>query len=363
MADKKLILVINPGSTSTKFAVFEDEKSIFEETVRHPLSDFADCEKMADQMTVRMRYITEALSRQGIKLEKLSAVVGRGGLVAPMASGTYVVTEAMLKDLHREKASIHASCLGGIIAYDLGKKYSIPAYIVDSVVVDEIVPEARISGIPQIERISAFHALNAKAVARLCAKDLGLDYNDARLVVCHMGGGISTSAHRYGRAIDVINGIAGEGGFSPERCGGVYGQNLVEMSFSGQYTKEELLAFMQKNGGIKAYLGVNDMRDVEKMVMRGDPKASLVLNAMAYQVAKDIGTMVVALEGRVDAIVLTGGIAYSNMFTGMIKNYVDRLAPVKVYPGELEMEALAWGGLRVLRGEEKPGAYVGLDEQ
>lgn len=360
MTDKKLILVINPGSTSTKFAVFEDERPLFEETVRHPAEDFAGCERIADQREVRMRYITEALRRHDLPLERLDAVVGRCGIVAPLSSGTYEINDLLLEDLHGPQAAIHAACLGGIIARGLGDQFGLPSYVVDPVTVDEIIPEARISGIPDIPRLSNFHALNSKAVARLCAGDLGLDYDDARIVTCHMGGGVTVAAHRYGQTIDTTHGIAGEGPFSPERCGEVYGQSLVEMSFSGQYTKEQILAYLQRDGGIKAYLGVNDMREVERMIAEGHEKARLILTAMAYQVSKTIATMVVALEGRVDAIALTGGIAYSKLFTDLVKKYVGSLAPVRLYPGELEMEALAGGALRVLRGQERAKTYQGF---
>jgi butyrate kinase len=361
MADKYLILAINPGSTSTKFAVFENETSIFEKTIRHPPEDFAKCVKIKDQKSVRLKYILDALKEKGIALESLKAVVGRGGIIAPMASGTYDVNEKMLQDLTEENgsASAHASCLGGIIAADMAKTYKISAFIVDPVVVDEFIPEARISGIPDIERISVFHALNTKAVARLVAKGMGMKYEEGRFVLVHMGGGVTVGAHRYGQVIDVTNGITGEGPITPERSGALPCEPLIQLCFSGKYTKEQLLGFVQKNGGIKAYLGTNDMRDVEKMSANGDAKATLILNAMAYQVAKDIGAMVAALEGRVDAIILTGGIAYSNLFNGLIKKFVDRLAPVRAYPGELEMEALAWGALRVLRGEEKASTYTG----
>jgi butyrate kinase len=362
MAEHKyLILVVNPGSTSTKFAVFENEKSLFEKTIRHPPEDFANCAKIKDQKSIRLKYIYDALKENKISLESINAVVGRGGILAPMASGTYDVNEKMLQDLTEEDgaANAHASCLGGIIAAEMAKTYKIPAYIVDPVVVDELIPEARISGLPAVERSPIFHALNTKAIARLAAKDMGMKYTDARFVLVHLGGGVSVGAHRYGSIIDVNNAVTGEGPFSPERSGGLPCAPLIEMCFSGEYTKEQLLGFLQKNGGIKAYLNTNDMRDVERMSQSGDAKATLIFNAMAYQIAKEVGAMTAVLEGRVDAIILTGGIAYSNTFTGMIKKYVDRLAPVRVYPGELEMEALAWGALRVLRGEEKPSTYTG----
>ncbi|MDR2826307.1 MAG: butyrate kinase [Deltaproteobacteria bacterium] len=362
MADNKyLILAINPGSTSTKFAVFENDKSIFEKTVRHPPEDFAKCVQIKDQKNIRLKYIMDALKEKSLGLEAFQAVVARGGITAPVPSGTYDVNEKMLHDLTDEKggASAHASCLGGIIAADIAKNYKIPAFIVDPVVVDELIPEARISGIPEIERKPTFHALNTKAVARLIAKQMGMNYNEARLVVVHMGGGVTIGAHRYGKVIDVNNAVTGEGPFSPERSGALPAAPLIEMCFSGKYTKDQLLAFLQKSGGIKAYLNTNDMRDVEKLSGEGDAKATLLLNAMAYQIAKEVGAMVAALEGRVDAIILTGGIAYSNLINGLIKKYVDRFAPVRSYPGELEMEALAWGALRILRGEEKPSVYTG----
>jgi butyrate kinase len=354
---KHLILVINPGSTSTKFAVFENESSVFDKTIRHPPEDFSNCPDIKSQKEVRLRYIYETLKEKGFALSEFDTVVGRGGITRPLSSGTYAVNETMLKDLMSGPASAHASCLGGIIAAEIAGRHNIPAFVVDPVVVDELMPEARLSGIPAIPRTSIFHALNAKAVARLCARDMGLRYEDARFVVAHLGGGITVGAHCYGQVIDVTNGIDGEGPFSPERCGSAPVVPVIELCFSGKLQKEELIAWFQKNGGIKAYLGLNDMREVESRASGGDEKALLVLKAMIYQISKDIGAMAVALQGRVDAIILTGGIAHSNQFTAGIKQYVDRLAPVRTYPGELEMEALAWGGLRVLRGEEKAREY------
>ena len=361
-AEKYLILVLNPGSTSTKFAVFENEQALFEQTVRHPAEDFAACPSIVDQRSVRLRYILDALAERGVRLEDLDAVVGRGGLVAPLASGTYGINELMLQDLRGEYAGSHASCLGGLIAADLAAQYNIPAFVVDPAVVDEMIPEARLSGLPQIKRESVFHALNTKAVARLCASDLGLDYVDARFIVSHLGGGITTGAHLYGRVIDATHGMYGEGPFTPERSGAVYGRGLIEMAFSGRYTRQELLALMQRNGGLKAYLGSNDLREVENRVERGEAEATLVLRAMVYQIAKDIGSMYTVLNCRCDAVILTGGIAFSGLVVSMLKERVAGLAPIKVYPGELEMEALAWGGLRVLRGREKAAEYTGYVE-
>lgn len=353
-----LILVINPGSTSTKIAVFENENAIMEKVIRHPSEDFAECPSILSQMPIRIQYIDAALAEAKIDLSQLSAVVGRGGLIQPIDSGTYLVNEKMADDLIDSAAMIHASSLGGLIAADIGKRYAIPSYVVDPVVVDELETCARLTGFPGIERRSAFHALNTKAVARKCAEDMGINYEDGRFVVAHMGGGISVGAHRYGRVIDVNDAISGEGPFSPERCGAVPLEAVIKMCYSGRVTKEDMLGMVTKHGGMIAYLGTNDLVKVEKMIREGDEYAALVVDSMAYQVSKEIGAMVAALEGRVDAIILTGGLAYSIRFTGVIKQRVDRIAKVVTYPGENEMEALASGALRVLTGKQRVSEYV-----
>lgn len=353
-----LILVINPGSTSTKIAVFENENAIMEKVIRHPSEDFAGCSSILNQMPIRIQYIDAALAEAKIDLSQLSAVVGRGGLIQPIDSGTYLVNEKMADDLIDSAAMIHASSLGGLIAADIGKRYDIPAYVVDPVVVDELETYARLTGFPGVERRSAFHALNTKAVARKCAEDMGINYEDGRFVVAHMGGGISVGAHRYGRVIDVNDAISGEGPFSPERCGAVPLEAVIKMCYSGRVTKEDMLGMVTKHGGMIAYLGTNDLVKVEKMIREGDEYAALVVDSMAYQVSKEIGAMVAALEGRVDAIILTGGLAYSVRFTGVIKQRVDRIAKVVTYPGENEMEALASGALRVLTGKQRVSEYV-----
>jgi butyrate kinase len=237
--------------------------------------------------------------------------------------------------------------------------YQKPAYVVDPVVVDEMDPYAKLTGMPGIERRSVFHALNQKAVARRCARDMGMPYEDGRFVVAHMGGGITVGAHRYGRVIDVNDGLAGEGPFSPERTGGLPAEPLIRMCFSGAYTQKDLLDKVSRGGGMSAYLGTHDLRECERLIKEGDDYASLVLESMAYQVSKEIGGMVAVLEGRVDAIILTGGLAYSNRFTGAIKNRVGLIAKVRVYPGEDELTALAEGALRVIKGEEKAKEYNG----
>lgn len=351
------ILTLNPGSTSTKVGVFENHRAIATHTIRHAAEEFADFASVLDQKETRVRHVLDFLEANGIDGTKLDAAVGRGGIIKPIDSGTYNINAKMLEDLHRGAASSHASSLGAIIAAEMGARFGIPAYTVDPVVVDEMEQVAKMTGIPGIERRSVFHALNTKAVARKCAAQLGLAYEDGRFIVAHMGGGISVGAHRYGRVIDVNDGISGEGPFTPERCGSVPAKPLIEMCFSGHLTKEELLALTNKNGGLVAYLGTNDMTEVERMVQKGDEFAALVMDSMAYQIAKEIGAMAAALEGRINAIILTGGLAYSTRFTGAIKQRVDPIARVMTYPGEDEMTALADGALRVLNGSAKALEY------
>jgi butyrate kinase len=352
-----LILAINPGSTSTKVALYEGDRCRAEKTVRHKAGELDRFSIVIEQKELRMKYVEEFLAEAGIDPAGLDAVVGRGGIIRPIDSGTYLINEKMLQDLSGKEANRHPSALGGIIAAEIGKKYGIPAYTVDPVVVDEMETVAKLSGIPGIERRSVFHALNAKAVARSCAESLGIKYEDGRFIVAHMGGGISVGAHRYGRVIDVNDALSGEGPFSPERSGGVPLAQLVEMCYSGHYTKEEILALIMRRGGMFAYLGTNNLKEVEDMIRKGDEFAALVMDTMAYQVAKDIGAMSAVLEGRVNAIILTGGLAYSTRFTGAIRQRVDQIAPVLTRPGEDEMLALAEGVVRVLSGVEKAKEY------
>lgn len=351
------ILVINPGSTSTKIAVFEDDKEVFKKNLSHSKEELSKFEKIVDQYEFRRDVILTTLKEEGVKLEEISAVVGRGGLLRPIPGGTYRVNEAMLHDLRIGLQGEHASNLGGILAYEIAKPYGIPAFIVDPVVVDEMEPIAKISGLPEIERRSIFHALNQKAVARLAAKDLGKDYEDVNLIVVHLGGGISVGVHRKGRVIDVNNALNGDGPFAPERAGGLPVWDAMKLALSGKFTERELKKKLAGQGGIVAYLGTNNMREVEKMVKAGDEKATLIFQAMAYQVAKEIGADATVLKGEVDAIVLTGGLAHSELFVGWIKERVSFIAKVLVYPGEDEMRALAFGALRVLRGEENVREY------
>ncbi|MDL2232684.1 butyrate kinase [Ruminococcaceae bacterium OttesenSCG-928-L11] len=351
------ILVINPGSTSTKVAVYENEEEIMVETIRHLRSELDAQGGVSSQRKLRTQCVMQALKDHGIAMESLHAVAGRGGLVNPIDSGTYEINDHMLADLLSATAEVHASALGGIMAHQLAQDAGIPAYVVDPIVVDELEQVAKLTGFPGIERRSIFHALNQKAVARRCADDMGTHYEDGRYIVAHMGGGITIGAHRYGRVIDVNDALAGEGPFSPERCGQVPALGIIELCFSGAYTKQEMIDMMTKTGGMYAYLGTNDLRKCEKLIKEGDEYAALVLESMAYQVSKEIGAMVAALEGRVDAIILTGGLAYSTRFTGCIKQRTSLIAPVKIYPGEDEMLALAQGALRVLQGRERALEY------
>ena len=355
--EKYKILAINPGSTSTKIAVFENEKPIIEETIRHCKADLDSFGSISGQKNYRLEFVQNVLDQADIDIESIDAVVGRGGLVKPVESGVYMINEQMLSDLENSAAALHASMLGGLIAHEFGMKLKIPAYVVDPIVVDELDQYARLTGFPGIERKSIFHALNHKAVARRCAKDLGQNYENCRFIVAHMGGGISVGAHRYGRVVDVNDALSGEGAFTPERTGSVPALPLIDLCFSGTYTKQELVDIITKKGGMLAHLGLNDLRKCENLIKEGDEHASLVIESMAYQVSKEIGAMSAALEGWVDAIILTGGLAYSNRFTGLIKQRIGLIAPVKVYPGEDEMNALASGALRVLRGEEKAAEY------
>jgi butyrate kinase len=297
------------------------------------------------------------MEEAGIDLKSVDAVAGRGGLLKPIDSGVYIINERMLEDLHSATAAIHASALGAIIASEIAVPLSVPAYVVDPVVVDEMDRNAKLTGIPGIERTSIFHALNQKAIARRLAAELGKPYENARFIIAHLGGGISVGAHRYGRVIDVNDALAGEGPFTPERSGTIPVLPIINMCFSGEYTQTEMFEKIVGKGGMRAYLGTSDEDEVQKMINNGDEFAALVLDSMAYQVSKEIGAMTAVLEGLVDAIILTGGLAHSIRFTGAIKQRVDKLAPVYVFPGEDELLALASGVLRVLRGKERPAHY------
>ena len=351
------ILVINPGSTSTKVALFSNEQLLFDKKIEHSSEELSVFHKIIDQYEFRLGIILNFLKGKGIDHSALDAVVGRGGLLKPIASGTYRVNEKMLEDLHKGVSGEHASNLGGVLAHGIAEKLYIPSYIIDPVVIDEMKPVARISGIPEIPRISILHTLNQKAVARKAALDLGKNYKKVNFVVAHLGGGISVGIHCKGNIIDVNNALNGEGPFTPERSGGLPVGALVNLCFSGKFTKEEILKKIKGKGGLVAYLNTNDVREVIIRIEKGDKKAKLILEAMAYQVAKEIGAAATVLKGQIDAIILTGGIAYANEFVNMIRDRVSFISLVMVYPGEEEMLALCEGALRVLKGEEVAKIY------
>jgi butyrate kinase len=351
LTKKFRILSINPGSTSTKFAVYENEDPILQETVNHTREDLAPFPRLADQFEFRKNAIVDVLTANSIDLASLDAIAARGGDLGPIPSGTYQINAAMVE---RSRPGRHASNLAPVIADDLSRQLGIPAYVTDPVTVDEFADIARPSGWPELPRRSGFHALNQKAIARKAAKDLGRPYEAVNLIVAHLGGGISVGAHQAGKIVDV-NSLEG-GLFTPERSS-PRPSTVIREWYTGKHTQDEFMKKLSGEGGIYAYLGTKDARDVEKMIAEGNEQAKLVYSAMAYQVCKAVGALAAALRGEVDAIVLTGGIAYSQMFTAWIKERVVYIAPVLLYPGEKELESLAFGALRILRGEEKARVY------
>ncbi|MCM3002406.1 butyrate kinase [Priestia koreensis] len=358
-AQEYRVLVINPGSTSTKIGVFHNETLIFEKSIRYDVDEINQYKTISDQYAFRRQSILESLDEEGINLSKMSAVCGRGGLLRPIQGGTYKVNEAMLADLRKGYAGQHASNLGGILAHEIATGLNIPAFIVDPVVVDELEDVARVSGFPLIERKSIFHALNQKAVARRVAKELASTYEELNLIVVHMGGGITVGVHKHGKVIDVNNGLHGDGPFSPERAGTVPAGDLINLCFSGRYYRDEVMKMLVGKGGLAGYVGTSDAVKVQKMIEKGDQQTKLIFDAMAYQVAKEIGAASSVLYGKVDGIILTGGLAYSQSFTELIMSRVNWIADVIVHPGENELQALTEGALRVLRGEEEAKDYPG----
>jgi butyrate kinase len=351
---RQRILVINPGSTSTKIAVFDNTKQIFLKNIKHSSKEIGNFKKITDQYDFRKNIILEELKNANISINSIKIVVARGGLIKPIKSGIYIVNQQMIEDLKKGVLGQHASNLGGLIADNIAK--SLPrakAYIADPVVVDELEDIARISGHPLFQRISIFHALNQKAIAREYSKSISKKYEDINLIVAHIGGGISIGAHRKGRVIDVNQALNGEGPFSPERSGTLPMADIVDLCFSNKYTKAEIKKMITGKGGYVAYLGTNDAFKIEKKAEAGDEKAKLIQDAMAYQVAKAIGAKATVLKGEVDAILLTGGVTYGKPFVDAIKERVSFIAPVFVYPGEDEMKALAMNGLMVLNKEIK----------
>ncbi len=353
------ILVINPGSTTTKIAVFSNRSQIFMIGVKHEQRVLATFECIADQYEYRKSMVKDELIKAGIDINKINLIVCRGGLLKPIPGGAYKVNEAMIRDI-RNPMGEHESNLGGLIAFALAQEIGphVEAIIVDPTCIDEMEEIARISGMPELPRKSFLHALNQRAAGRKYALEIGKKYEDINVIVVHMGGGISVGAHQRGRIIDVNNGLNGDGPMSPERSGGLPVGQLVDMCFSGQYTKAEICKKIKGKGGLTAYLGTCDAMEIEKRIAEGDEYAKLVYSALPYQVAKEIGALSTVLKGDVNAIILTGGLAYSNMIVDAITERVIHLAPVKIYPGENEMEAMAMNGFMALNNELEVKQYV-----
>lgn len=353
------VLTINPGSTSTKMALFEGEEKLFSESLEHDSAEINQFATLADQKPYRLEKVMQVLEQHQIALESIDAFVGRGGGQETMVSGTYTINElayAHARDCYRAN---HPALLGSQIAYDLAQTYGKPSYIVNPPCVDEFLDESRLSGMKEIHRISHTHALNQKEMAIRYAKSIGKKYSDLNLVVAHVGGGLSVTAHRKGRMIDSNDCLGSSGAFAPTRSGDVPALALIKMCYSGQYTEKEMYSKVTKTGGLVSYLGTSDVRDVHKMIEEGNEFAQVVLNAMFLQINKEIGAMAATLEGKVDAIILTGGVAHDGSFTDSVKQHCGFIAPVVIMPGEFEMEAMANGALRVLTGEEEAKVYTG----
>jgi butyrate kinase len=350
------LLVINVGSTSTKVAWFKGNDLMDLETIRYSSEDLTRYPSVEEQLSLREKDILEFMKKNGIGLEEVGMIVSRGGLGRPAEAGAYEIDEAMCEDLLGGKFGKHPSALGPAIALDFSRKYGMPAIVIDPPSTDEFQPLARFSGLPEIERKSALHALNQKAAARRLAGESGKKYEEMNLVVAHLGGGITVGAHQKGQVIDCNHGLA-EGPFTPERAGSLPTADLLDMAFSGMFDKRQILRHLVGQGGLFAYLGTNDVEKIQEVIKAGDEKAKLVYEAMVYQIAKEIGAMSVVLKGEIDGIILTGGLANSEMMTSLIKEWVRFIAPVFVYPGEDEIAALAEGGLRVLRKEEELKKY------
>ncbi|MCL2767913.1 MAG: butyrate kinase [Synergistaceae bacterium] len=353
------LFIINPGSTSTKVALFENDKQIWSETQRYDTDVISAFDSVGSQEEFRFNEINKILVEKGVSPHIFDAVVGRGGLLHPVKGGTYEINKKMIEELLSSQHGEHASNLGAPLAARFAETggSKARAFIVDPVVVDELVDEARVSGLPEINRHSILHALNQKAVARQAAAKMGKTVQDCNFIVAHMGGGVSVGAHENGRIIDVNNALDGEGPMSPERSGALPAGKLVSLCFSGKYTQREIEKKLVGNGGLVAHLGTNDLREVEKRIENGDSHAELIFNALCLQIAKEIGSCSAVLKGKVDKILLTGGLAYSDKLCGIITNRVSFIAPVELFPGEDEMQALAEGALRVLEGIEPVQIY------
>ncbi|PSL51104.1 butyrate kinase [Salsuginibacillus halophilus] len=352
------VLTLNPGSTSTKIGLYEGGRCLFEKNIRHDVEALKQHADLKAETAWRKDAVIAAVDQEGVRLDHVDAISARGGLLHPLESGTYVINDAMLKDLQAGAYGSHASNGGALIASELAELLHIPAYIVDPVVVDEMDSVAKVTGLKGVERTSIFHALNQKAAARKAAAARGLAYEESRLIVAHLGGGITVGAHNCGRVVDVNDGLHGDGPFSPERAGGLPVDETAALLLEEELNRNELRRKVSKEGGLMSHFGTHDAQVVEARALHGDEEALLVWDAMAYNVAKAVGAKASVLKGRVDAIVLTGGLAYSEDFTTKVKNRTDWIAPVDIRAGEDELEALYEGALRVLEGEENAKTYA-----
>lgn len=351
------LLIINPGSTSTKVAIYENEKLIEGKSIQHSSEDLKGFGDIWEQYDFRKNGIVNAVKELGFTLNDFDSIACRGGNVKPILGGIYLINEKMLKDMKSGLYGKHATNVGNLIAYDLGKELGIPVLTLDPPVTDEMCKCAKYSGIPLITRQSSFHALNQKATARKIAEQIGKSYEDINIIVVHMGGGISVGAHEKGKVIDANNALDGDGPFSPERAGSLPTGDLVKLCFSGKYTSDEVLKMLTGKGGLSAYLGTNSGLEVEEMIANGNEEAKEAYMAMAYQVSKEIGGAAAVLKGNVDCIAFTGSLAHSDLLMNTIKERISFIAPIHLNPGENEMEALALGALRYLTGEEAPKTY------
>ncbi len=349
------VLVINPGATSTKVAVFEEERELLKKSIIHTAQELEGFDRVIDQADFRQRAVLEAVAEGGFRLEDFDAVCGRGGLYRPIPSGTYAVSDRVMQDVEQAPYGEHPSNLGAYLARRIGDMAGIPAFFVDPVCVDEMTEVAHVSGFAEFRRLSQFHALNQKSVGRKAARQLGKSYEEARLIVCHLGGGVSVAAHDHGRVVDVFN-VKDEGAMGMDRGGGLPVNQLIDYCYAGR-SREEVKRTLGRRSGMLSYVGTTDFREICARVVSGDERFTAAYRALVYQLAKDIGAMAAVLHFEVDAIVYTGGMAYEQFFCDDITAYVGRLAPVLRFPGEEEMRALAEGALRVLHGEAQAETY------
>lgn len=359
MKNNYRILTINPGSTSTKIGLFDNDKCVFKKTIEHSNEELEQFAEISDQKGFRLGVLIDVLKENNIDISSIDAFSGRGGGLVNCKGGTYLINDKLYEHANTCFTVKHPATLGATISYELGKKYNKPAFVVNPPDVDEYKLEARITGIPEIYRESRIHALNQKEIANRYATKIGKKYSDLNLIVCHLGGGISVAAHNHGKMIDSNDNVNGDGPMTPTRSGYVPAKPLIKLCFSGKYDEKSLNAMINKTGGLMAWLGTNDAKEINSMIKNGDSKAKIIYDAMIYQIAKQVGAMFVALKCNCSAIILTGGLSNDEYLVKQLKKYISKLCKVVVMPGEFELEALAAGAIRVLSGEEKSVIYTG----